>query len=406
MGWILKLAWKNMWRNRNRTIITMAAVVFAVMLSVITSSLQDGIFGNLVKNVVSFYTGYIQVHKEGYWDEQILDNSLESSERTEQAILKEPNITDVTPRLESFALISSDEVTRGGLVVGIDPVKEDKVTALKAKLRAGSYLSRNENAVIIAEGLAGRLNLHTGDTIVLIGQGYHGATAGGKYPVKGIVKFGSPELNEKTVFMPLRTAQDLFSADGMITSYVLSLRNTKELEKTATASRSILGAGYEVMTWGQIMPDIKQHIDTDSGNMGYIQGVLYMLICFGIFGTLVMMMVERKFELGMLVAVGMKKTKMIGMFICESVFTVAGGCIIGILVSIPLVYYLNRHPLKMGGETARIYERFGFEAIFPASVDASNFITQGVVVLVIGLLLSLYPVYKVIRLNPVTAMKR
>ena len=395
-----------MWRNRNRTIISMAAVFFAVILSVITSSLQDGIFGNLVKNVVSFYTGYVQVHKQGYWDEQNLDNSIESSESVRQAILRIKNVTGVTSRLESFALVSSGDITRGAIVVGIETENENRITLLKNRLRYGDYLADDDNAVLLAEGLAGRLNLLVGDTIVLIGQGYHGATAAGKYRVKGIIRFGSPELNEKTLFMPLGAAQEFFGANGMITFYVLSLKNTSDLEFTASSSRAALGPSYEVKTWGEIIPDVKQHIETDSNNMKYIQGILYMLICFGIFGTIVMMMVERRFEMGMLVAVGMKKTRLIGLFLLESVFTVFAGCVLGLITSIPIVYYLNRHPLKMGGETARIYERFGFEAIFPASLDASNFISQGLIILVIGLVLSLYPIYKVIRLNPVTAMKR
>ncbi len=395
-----------MWRNRTRTGITMAAIFFAVILSVIASSLKDGIFDNLVKNVVSFYSGYVQVHKQGYWDEQILDNSFGSSAATEQNILQDKNITAVTPRLESFALVSSEEITRGALVVGIDPGKEDQITSLKSKLVQGSYLKDADTAVLLAQGISERLKLNAGDTLVLIGQGYHGATAAGKYRISGIVKFGSPELNDKVVFMPLAVAQDLYSAYGMVTSYILSLRNTKTLQPTASALQSSLGNEYEVMTWDEIMPEIKQHIQTDSNNMKYVQGILYILICFGIFGTLLMMMVERKTEMGMLVAIGMKKSKLIVLLLIESVLTVLTGCILGIAASIPLVFLLNRHPLKIGGEAAKAYERFGFEAIFPTSTEASNFIYQGLVVLVIGLILSLYPMYKVIRLDPVTAMKR
>src|SRR5665647_993722 len=404
--WLIKMAWKNMWRNRNRTIITMAAIFFAVILSVIASSLQKGIFDNLVKNVVSFYTGYVEVHKQGYWDEQKSDNSFESSSATEQKILQDENVTAITSRLESFALVSSADITKGSLVVGINPEKENQITLLKNKLTQGSYLNDDDNAVLLSQGLAERLKLKAGDTIVLIGQGYHGATAAGKYYIKGILKFGSPDLNDKTLFMPLAAAQDFYSAYGMITSYILSLKDTRNLQATASSIRKTLGPAYEVMTWEEILPDIKQHIKADSSSMKYIQGILYILICFGIFGTLLMMMVERKFEMGMLVAIGMKKTKLIILLLAESVFTVLAGCLLGIMASIPLVYYLNRYPLKMGGETAKAYERFGFEAIFPTSVEASNFINQGLIVLVIGLLLSLYPMYKVIRLNAVTAMKR
>lgn len=404
--WLLTMAWKNIWRNRNRTIITMAAIFFAVILSVITSSLKDGIFENLVKNVVSFYTGYIQVHKAGYWNEQILDNSFEASAGIENSILQNKNVKDITPRLESFALASSGDITKGSLVVGIAPEKENSITFLKKKVIQGSYLQDHDNAVLVSQGLAERLKLNAGDTIVLIGQGYHGATAAGKYPIKGLVKFGSPDLNDKTLFIPLAAGQDFYSAYGMLTSYVLSLNDTKDLEQTASSLRFSSGKEMEVMTWQQIIPEIKQHIQTDSNNMKYVQGVLYMLICFGIFGTLLMMMVERKFEMGMLVAIGMKKSKLILLMSFESVLTVIIGCLSGIILSIPLVYYLNRHPIKIGGETAAAYKRFGFEAIFPTSMEASNFIYQGLIVLVIGLILSLYPMYKIIRLQPVTAMKR
>ena len=290
--------------------------------------------------------------------------------------------------------------------MGIDPQKENDITGLKSKLIEGNYLKNSDSGVLLSEGLAKRLQLIPGDTIVLISQGFHGATAAGKYRIQGILKFGSPELNDKALFMPLPLAQDLFSAYGMITSYVLSLKNPKLLEQTAGSIRSAIGSNYEVMTWKQMMPEIQQHIATDSNNMQAVQALLYLLISFGIFSTLLMLMVERKFEMGMLVAVGMKKIKLAILLLIESILTVISGCLLGILVSIPLVYYLNKHPIRLGGETAKIYERFGFEAIFPTSTSIEIFISQGIIVLVIGLILSLYPVYKTIRLNPVAAMKK
>lgn len=404
--WLLKLAWKNLWRNRSRTLITVAAIFFAVILSTVAESLKQGIFDNLVKNVVSFYTGYLQVHAAGYQDEQILDNSFTRSADTESRLLSVRNTGSITPRLESFALASSQELTKGCMVSGIFPDSENTITGLQKKLIGGTYLKNDDRSVLLSAGLANRLRLGINDTIVLIGQGYHGATAAGKYPVKGIVKFGSPQLNERMLFMPLPLAQQFLNAEGMLTSYVLSVQQEEKIDETANALKKVAGAGYEVMTWGELLPEIKQHIDTDSNNMKVVQGVLYLLICFGIFSTLLMMMLERKYEMGMLVAIGMKKTKMIWLFIFESVLTVVTGCIAGILASVPLIIYLRYHPLHMGGETARAYERFGFEAIFPASTSISIFLYQAVVVLVIGLALSVYPVIKVIRLNPVTAMKK
>ncbi|MBL7738657.1 MAG: ABC transporter permease [Chitinophagaceae bacterium] len=404
--WLIKLAWKNIWRNRSRTLITMAAIFFAVILSVLTSSLQDGVFDNLVKNMVSFYSGYMQVHKKGYWNEQILDNSFEASPRAEQQILANKNITGISPRLESFALASSADVTKGCLVVGISPEEENNITRLKEKVTEGSYLRDDDPGILLSEGLSKRLQLHLHDTIVLIGQGYHGATAAGKYPIKGMVKFGSPDLNDKTLFMTLSSAQDLYGAYNMLTSYVIALNDNRNLQKTAASIRSGMGEQYEVMTWEEMMPDVVQHIRTDTASSRIIQGILYLLICFGIFGTLLMMMVERKFEMGMLVAIGMKKIKLILLLLIESVITVVSGCLLGIMAGVPVVWYLNRHPISLSGETADIYERFGFEPVFPASTEGVHFFTQGLIVLVIGLLLSLYPMIKVTRLKPVLAMKR
>lgn len=404
--WLLQLAWKNLWRNKSRTAITIAAIFFAVLLSVLTSSLKTGIFDNLINNVVSFYSGYIQIHKKGYWEDQLLDNSFQLTNSNTNKIVSNNNVNSASPRLESFALVSSGEITKGCLVVGILPSAENIITKLADKLVQGEYLHANRKGVLISEGLLKRTKLALHDTLVLIGQGYHGSTAAGKYPIVGVVKFGSPDLNDKLIYMPLALAQEMYGADGMVTSYVLALNNLKDLENTANTLQAQLGGEYEVMTWGEMMPDIKQHIGNDTQNMLVVQAVLYLLISFGIFGTLLMMMAERRFELGMLVAIGMKKRKLALLLLFESILTVLIGCILGIGASIPVVIYFNKWPIQISGNMARAYERFGFEAIFPTSLDPANFISQGIIVLVIGLVISLYPIYVVWKLNPVEAMRK
>jgi ABC-type lipoprotein release transport system permease subunit len=404
--WLITLAWKNLWRNRSRTLITMAAIFFAVVLSVLAGSLKEGVFDNLVKNVVGYYTGYVQVHKAGYWEEQILDNSFPDDAKQGSKLSSIANISAVAPRLESFALASSDTTTKGCLVVGVDPVEENKVTGLAARLKQGQYLQGDDAEVLVAEGLANRLRLQLHDTIVLIGQGYHGSMAAGKYAIKGLLHFGSPELNNNMLFMTMPQAQSLLAAEGMATTYVLGLHNAGQMPATQQQAQQVLPASFEVMTWEQMLPDIYQHIHADSNNMQYVQYFLYLLVCFGIFGTLLMMMVERRFELGMLLAIGMKKSKLVALLLVESVLTVLCGCIIGMIASIPVVSYLSKHPIRLSGEAAVAYERFGFEPIFPTSLDPAIFLKQGIIVLVAGLVLSLYPVYKIITMDAVKAMKR
>lgn len=395
-----------MWRNRHRTIIAMASIFFAVLLTVVTSSLQKGVFDNMVKNVVSFYSGYLQVQHEAYWEERILDNTFPRSEKLEQALRSDPNIVSLTPRLESFALASSEELTKGCMVVGIAPAEENAITALAEKVVEGSYLAADDRGVLVGKGLAERLRVHAGDTIVLLGQGYQGATAAGKFAIRGVLKFGSPDLSNQFLFLTLYEAQYLYGAEDRLTSYVLGLRDPGRLSDAETVLQSKLSAGLTVMTWEEMMPEMVQHINTDQGSMAIIQGILYLLVSLGILGTLLMMMIERKYEMGMLIAIGMKKVKLMQLMVMESVVTVLTGCSLGLLVSLPVVYWMKEHPIRFTGEIGDVYEEFGFEPIFPATLDGDIFLAQGFVVFVVGLLLSLYPIVRIARLDPVEAMKK
>ena len=136
-----------------------------------------------------------------------------------------------------------------------------------------------------------------------------------------------------------------------------------------------------------------------------IQVILYLLICFGIFGTLLMMMAERQHEMGMLIAIGMKKAKLVQVVLAESVLTVLVGCIAGMTASVAVTYYLKFYPIRFGGDMADMYKRYGFEPIFPASMNPTIFFTQGILVLALALVLGLYPMFKVLRMNPVLAMR-
>lgn len=401
----LLLAWRNLWRNPNRSLITMASVWCAVVLAIAMSSLQKGVFDHLVSNVVSFYSGYVQVHRAGYQSEQTLENSFLLTDSIQNSVLSSPGVASVTPRLEAFALASTGEKTKGCLVAGIAPESEDRVTRLKSKVVAGAYLRDSSKGVLIAEGLAKRLQTGIGDTIVLLGQGYQGATAAGKYVVGGILHFGSPDLNDRVVFLSLAVAQYWLDAPGLATTLVISPENPADAQATAARLRAALPSDFETLSWQEMMPDIYEHIKTDTASSNIVLAVLYLLISFGIFATLLMMLAERQREFGMLVALGMKKWQLARMVLFESVFITLVGCLLGILVSIPLVWWLKEHPIRIGGDVAAVYEKFGFEAVFPASLAPSIFWNQALAVLSIGLLLSLYPVVKVLSLKPVEAMQ-
>jgi ABC-type lipoprotein release transport system permease subunit len=403
---ILRLAWRNIWRNKNRSLITISSVLFAVMLAIVMSSIQMGAFENLIRNVVSFYTGYVQVHKAGYWEEQLIDNGFTDTPGLRDKLTGVPGINGIVPRLETFMLASSETFTHGVLVVGAEPESEDKLTGLSSKIKEGGYFNTGDKSVLLGEGLARKLELRVNDTLVLIGQGYHGVTAAGKYPVKGLISFGSPELNDRTVFMPITAAREMLGAENIVTAYVLNLDDPSALGEIVEAFRLRLGDNYEVMSWQEMLPEIQQHIESDRIGFYIMIGILYVIIAFGIFGTVIMMTKERQYEFGVLTSIGMKRRLLGIVVVLETSFISIIGVAAGMLLSIPVVYYFSKYPIRLSGEMAEAYRIYGFEAILPTSTDISHFYTQAAIVLCISLIISLYPFIKVLNINPLEAMRK
>lgn len=401
-----KLTWRNLWRNRRRTFITMASVTFAVLLAVLMQSFQKGIFDNLVKNVVSFYYGYIQVHKKGYWDERIIDNGFFADDSLSKQLKQNPHINEVVPRLETFVLASVGNTTKGCMLVGTDVEKENNLSGLKSKIVSGYYFINDESAAIVAEGLASRLNIKVNDTIVILGQGYQETMAAGKYPVKGIAHFGSPDLNDRVMYLPLSTSQALLNADNLITSLAFGIDDPENMEQIQKEITTITGSDYEVMNWKELMPEISNHIKADGASFYIFNGILYLIIAFGILGTILMMTTERRYEFGMLIAIGMKKFRLGTMLLIETLMITLLGVILGSLLSLPVVLYFQQNPIRIHGDVAEIYERFGFEALFPTALHPPVFLTQALVVTVIAFVIGLYPLWHIARLNPVIAMKK
>lgn len=403
---ILRLAWRNIWRNRRRTTITVASITFAVLFSIFMEAIQKGAWDNLISNVVNFYYGYVQVHEKGYWEEQSLEKVFAIEGPLLELEREQANVRTVLPRIESFALASTGNNTTGVLVVGIEPDKEKQMTQLDQRLSEGAYLSVNDQAAIVAKGVAERLSLGINDTLILISQGYRGVNSAGKYPIKGIVEFGSPELNKQMVYLPLPEAQWFFGAEGLVTSLALDINNPNQVDATVLALQTELDTGrYEVMDWKAMLPDLLEARQLDSGGNIVVYFILYMIIAFGIFGTILMMTKERSYEMGVLVSIGMKRWQLGSIIWLEVILMGWIGAILGMLLGWPLVAYFHINPLEFAGDYSATMEQFGFEAIFPAAYRWQIFAQQALIVILMTIILGLYPMWKIRRLKPVEAMR-
>jgi putative ABC transport system permease protein len=403
---ILKMAWRNIWRNKRRTFITAGSILFAVLFASLMEALQKGAWNNMINNVVSFYTGYAQIHQNGYWEDQSIDKAFEWNPELVAVTDAVPEIQRALPRLESFALAASEDLNAGAMVVGVDPVLENQMTDLVGKLVGGTYFKGDEKVALLGAGLAERLKLGVGDTLVLISQGYRGVNSAGLFPIKGIVKFGSPELNKQIVYLPLQHAQYFYGAEGLITSVALQIASQDKVEAATSALKTQMDTtAYEIMDWQELMPDLLQAKALDSAGNYIVYFILYMIIAFGIYGTILMMTKEREYEFGVLTAIGMRRWKLMAIIWIETILLGILGTAAGILASIPVVYYFKEYPIRFSGEYAGTLEKFGFEPIFPAEFNIEIFLMQAIIVFIITSILALYPWWKIRHMKPVEAMR-
>lgn len=402
------LAWRNLWRNKRRTFLTLMSVMMSVLLAVAIRSVQKGAYGNMIKNAVSFSTGYAQVHAKGYWDDQSINNTFEWNDSLRSVFNADKNISLFVPRLESFVLASSGQHTKGVMISGIVPDKENSMNHLQTKIVQGSYFQHNDigQGVIIGDGLAHYLHLKIGDTLVVLGQGYHGVTAAGQYRLQGIFHFPIEQLNNNLIYLNLSDAQQLFVTPQRLTSISLMLNNSNQLDNTVSKIKNQLSKDYEVMKWQVMNKSLVQEIQGDNAGGIIMLGILYLVVAFGVFGTVLMMTIERKKEFAVLIAIGMKRIQLLMMVIIEIVLICLMGIVSGIAVVFPFILWFHIHPIPLTGAAAKTYQQFGIEPILPASIDPSIFIIQGITVLCFAIFSAAYPIWYIYKLRLANTLKQ
>ncbi|MGQ1787847.1 MULTISPECIES: ABC transporter permease [unclassified Saccharicrinis] len=402
---ILVMSWRNLWRNKRRTLITVSSIFFGVILSSLMSSMQEGSYTNMIKNVVNFYAGFIQVQNEDYWEDKSINHSFILDSALQVQLGQFEEITGIIPRLESFALASSGANTKGAMVMGIDPEREAGMTSVDAKIIEGKYLKNGDDGVLIGYELAAKLKLSAGDTVVLFGQGYHGVTAAGKFPVRGLFKQSNPNLNRQLVYMEIQSAQSFYAAEDILTSLILEVKNNDIMKKVLPKIREKINSPYRVMSWEEMFPTILQQIESDRSSAFVMKLILYIVIMFGIFGTVMMMISERKKEFGVMMALGMQRFKLAITVFIETLWIGLLGVVAGFLGSMPVVAYFFYNPIPLSGQGAEWMADLGFEPYMFFAWEPSVFMYQMLAIMIMTCFISIFPFVRIVRLSEIKALK-
>ena len=405
---IFKIAWRNIYRNKKRTLITVTSIFAALFLIILMRALQFGFYDNIIKTVVESYAGYVEVHADGYWDNQSLDNSMEVDQKLINDISSVEGVENIVQRLQTFSLISMGEKTKGGVINGVDISDEQKITDWNKKMVSGSF-DLGENEIIVGKGIAEYFDIRENDTLILYGQGYRGMMAAGKYRVKGVIDLKNPDLNKLGIFMAIESARNYVSSEEISTHIIIDKEQYYDEEKIVKDLSQILSKDYEIMTWKKTLPEIEQTITADNAGGLIMAFILYIIVVFGMFGTVLMMTEERKYEFGVLISIGMSRIRLFRIILIETIILSMIGVLLAIILTYPISYYFNLNPIDMAvlmGEGAdQMLEDLGFSPLAPMSISWNIPLSHALVIFIFSLLISIYPAIKILNLNPVKSMK-
>jgi len=403
----IALAWRNIWRNRRRTLITIFAIMFAVVVSIFSQSLNRGSHDVMIDNMVRYNTGYLQLQDYRFDDEPSLDNTFAFDETLKKrAKNADPRIEMVLPRIETFMLAANGQSTRGAMLSGIDLEKEHRFNALRDRKTNGRFFEPGEQAAVLGKGLADRLGLGVGDTLALIGQGRFGMSASGLFEVVGIVAHPIREINEQAAYLPLETAQALLSAEGYITALLFALHHARHTESAAESLREeFQGEDVKVFTWPELMPELLDFIRFDMAGAYLMSAILYVVIGFGFFGTVLTMTMERRREFGVLIAIGMKRLRLAFVVFLETLCISIIGVLSGLGAALAVLYYFHRYPITLSGDAAEAIIEMGWDPVLPVSFAPGLFYTQSIVVFFISMVIFLYPLVKIAWMDVLEAAR-
>lgn len=409
----VKMAWRNIWRNPRRTILTISAVAFASILLVFMLSFQFGSYDAMINSSVKIQTGHLQIQAKGYQDKQSIQRVVPHPDEVGEIVNSLPEVDAYTFRAKAFSLVSSKERTYGVVVTGIDPAGEAEVSTLKNSIRRGRYLSQDDQnrespQALVGKLLARNLRVGLGDELTVLGQGRDGSIAATVVKIKGIYSSGLDAFDRNAIHIPLKLFQDIYSMQGAVHQVVVvakSLKDVSEIKKTVSAGIKNIDKKHflTVLDWEALMPGLRQAIEMDlvSGVIYYL--ILIMVVAFSILNTFLMAIFERTQEFGVLMAIGTSPGRLTRLLLIESLSMTMIGIITGVVIGCLVTGYFQIHGIDISG-ASELLSQYGISGRLHPKLSLLSATSGPAVVLMITFLAALYPALKVRGLKPVEAL--
>ena len=401
---LLTIAWRNIWRNRRRSLIIMLSIVIGVAAVMMNDGLSFCMIQQVLDNQIGSHLSHIHIHAKGFNDNRVIQTSISDIGKVEGILEDTRGVRHWSTRVVTFGLLSSALNSSGGLIVGVDPQREPTVTSIKASVTEGRYLSGRPHEVIIGRKMAEKLGVGLGDKVVGMASAVSGDVGSDLFRVVGIYETVSSDFDKMHMFTTLEGAQDMLELDGRVLEYAITVEDLEQVEAITRELRGKLGDEYEVHSYIDLLPMLVWTVEMYGEMMIFVYVIIGLAMIFGIINTMLMSVFERIQEFGVLMAIGIKNSYVFRMVMTEALLLAAMGTLAGLIAGMAVLL-----PLSSVGINFAMFSEglnsFGVGAVIYPRVTIDSIVSVVVIIPLTALLGALYPALKATRLQPASAIR-
>ena len=402
---ISMLAWRNLWRNHRRTIVMVSAITIGVWAMIFMTALMRGMVNDMVRDGIRALPGHVQVHHPDFRDDPSILNLIPTSDSVLTAAFSQAGFDGWSSRVKVPAVISSERESRGVTLIGVDPALERSLHAVGSEIAVGRNLEDvNDGGVIIGRKLADRLDTEIGKRIVLMSQDPDNEIADRGYRIVGLFEANLEQVEESFVFVAKATLQKMLRIEDQLTEIAVLASDYRNLEALTEQVTELAGENVEVLPWQQLNSYLGGMLKVMDGFVLVWMIVIFLALSFGLVNTLAMAVFERVREIGLMLALGMRPSNILGQIIVESSLLLVFGLILGNFLA-----WASVVPLQDGIDISAVaqgMEMFGASSVLYPELELKDMITANVVVLVLGFFASLSPAWRASRYEPIEAITK
>ena len=402
---ILRIAWRNIWRSRNRSLVIIGSMGLGLWAALFITAFYNGTMEQRIRSAIDMELSHIQVHHPQFRDDYDLQFRLPDGHRIVQEVGRMPEVDAVAGRIVVQGMASSASGSAGVRIQGVMPEQEKKVSRLYTQVREGNFLQeKGKHEVVLGKRLMKKLKLNPGSKMILTFNDATGNIASGAFRITGVFETVSTPFDESQVFIHVREASELTALGTELNELALRLKEDGLLDPAVLALKK-RWPSLSVQTWKEIDPEMELLVASFDSMMLVYMAIIMLALAFGIVNTMMMSVLERTREIGMLLSLGMNKARVFGMITLETILLVLAGCPAGILAATVTIMITRKTgiSLKMFSEA---FSSFGYSDMVYPSLTMRQFVTMMIMVICTALVSAIFPARRALSLKPAEAIRK